>query len=207
MNVQIPKIRFKYGWLVAGEASHVLNDRWGDGTPLRSYEEYDAIAKKYDVWWRTDGDTILTAMTEVLNLQFHQPEIDIYVVPWFNAISDPMIIGPAFPNQDELINSVTHELLHRLLTENTVTDYTYDYISGWKELFGDHEFNTLVHIPVHAVMKKVYLDKINRPDLLDLDKRLVKDNQPYANAWTYVDDNGYEEIISKLVDWYRAAPS
>lgn len=203
----MPKIRFKYGWLVAGEASLVLNDTWGDGTPLRTQEEYFEIAKKYQGWWRPDGDTILAAMTEVLGLRFSQTEIDIYVVPWFNAISDPMIIGPAFPTRDELVNVVTHELLHRLLTENTVTDYTHDYLSDWKELFGDLEFNTLVHIPVHAVMKKIYLDKLHRPDLLDLDKRLVQKNQPYANAWTYVDENGFEEIIHKLVHWYRTDPS
>lgn len=207
MRANIPKVRFKYGWLVAGETSHVLNDTWGDGTPLRSDKEYFEITKKYEEWWRQDGDTILTAMTEVLGLQFHQSEIDIYVVPWFNAISDPMIIGPAFPNQDELVNTLTHELLHRLLTENTITDYTHDYLSGWKELFGDLEFNTLVHIPVHAAMKKVYLDKINRPDLLDLDKQLVKDNPPYAAAWAYVDDKGYDEIINKLKDWYQTTSS
>lgn len=205
MNTQIPNIRFKYGWLVAGEVSSILNDTWGDGTPLRSDDEYFAIAKKYEEWWRSESDAILRSMTDILGLQFHQSEIDIYVVPWFNAMSDPLIIGPAFSTKDELVNTVTHELLHRLLTENTITDYTYDYLTGWKELFGDLEFNALVHIPVHAIMKKIYLDKIDRPDLVDLDKQMVKDNQPYVDAWAYVDEIGYDEIIEKLNGWYSNA--
>lgn len=207
MTTKLPKIRFKYGWLIAGEASPTLNDAWGDGTPLRSHEEYFEVARQYEEWWRPNGDKILTAMIEVLGLQFSQTEIDVYIVPWFDAISDPMILGPAFKTQNEVVNTLTHELLHRLLTENTITDYTYDYLSGWKELFGDLEFNTLVHIPVHAVMKKLYLEDIARPDLLELDKLKVKDNQPYVDAWEYVDKNGHEQIIDKLNGWYRSISS
>ena len=207
MTTKIPKIRFKYGWLIAGEASHALNDAWGDGTPLRSDEEYFEVAKNYEEWWRPHGEKILTAMVNVLGLQFNQTEIDVYIVPWFNAISDPMILGPAFKTQNEVVNTLTHELLHRLLTENTITDYAYDYLSGWKELFGDLEFNTLVHIPVHAVMKKLYLEDIARPDLLELDRRMVKDNQAYVDAWEYVNTNGHEQIIDKLTGWYRSISS
>ncbi len=203
MRNSIPQIRFKYGWLVAGEASHTLNEAWGDGTPLREYDEYEAIARKYHDWWVLVGPQLVAAMAKTMELEFAQSTIDVYVVPWFNAISDPLIIGPAFQSPDEIIVTVTHELLHRLLTENTKTDYTYDYLSGWRELYGDHDMNVLIHIPVHAIMKKLFTEDLQRSELVELDKQLVKDNQDYVDAWAYVEEHGYEQIIQKLVDWYK----
>lgn len=207
MQQQAPTIRFKYGWLIAGEASSTLNDVMGDGTPLRSYDEYEAVAKKYQDWWSPVGDQILQNLQNILKINFSQSEIDVYVVPWFNAISDPLILGPAFRTQDELINTLTHELIHRLLTENNVTDFDYSYIPAWKRLFGDHEFNTLVHIPVHAVMKTLYTKHLGRPDLVELDKQLVKDNDPYVDAWSYVDRHGDSTVLHKLIQWYSALES
>lgn len=195
---KIPEIRFKYGWLVSNTASGVLNEKWGDGTPLRTFDEYHDIAKKYEKWWQPHNKKVLSAMTDLLGLEFRQEIIDVYVVPWFYPISDPMILGPAFENEDQVVNVLTHELLHRLLTDNTVTSYEHDFLKDWQKLFGEHDFNTLVHIPVHAAMKKIYLESIKRPDLLELDRKAVKDNKPYADAWKYVDEQGHEEILEKL---------
>lgn len=98
-----------------------------------------------------------------------------------------------------MVNTITHELIHRLLIDNTLIDYEHDFIPDWEQLFGaNHTWNTLVHIPVHAVMKQLYLDKINRPDLLELDLEETKNNPPYVAAWQYVNDNDYAEIVSSL---------
>jgi hypothetical protein len=128
----------------------------------------------------------------------------VYVVPWFNAISDPMIIGPAFKTQDALMDTLTHELLHRLLTDNDRRDPTHDFLKDWEKLFGKHPFNVLVHIPVHAVMNKIYVDVLQRPELVDYDIKSLSDSPDYLAAWDYVKDVGYEKIILKLAKQYKA---
>lgn len=195
----IPEVRIKYAWLLAGAASEVMNEKYGDGTPLRSYDEYEEIAKKYEEWWRPHNDKILHGLCDTLDLEFRQNVIDVNVAPWFNPISDPMVIGPAFKSEDALVNTITHELIHRLLTDNTSVPYDHDFLADWKKLFGEsHDWNTLVHIPVHAVMKKLYLDVIDRPDLLAFDIEDVKDNPPYAAAWSYVENGDYASIVDSL---------
>jgi hypothetical protein len=195
----IPDVRIKYAWLLADAASTLMNEKYGDGTPLRSFEEYEQIVQKYREWWMPHNNDVLNGICGILNLEFRQNIIDIDVAPWFSPISDPMVIGPAFNSQDSLINTIAHEMIHRLLTDNTSTDYDHDFVTDWKKLFGEnHDWNTLLHIPVHATMKKLYLDVLKRPDLLELDMEEVKENKPYAEAWFYVNQHDYEDIISSL---------
>jgi hypothetical protein len=199
MTKKLPKIRISYSWLLSGQASEIMNEKYGDGTPLRTFEEYEAVVEKYDKWWSPFGEDILNGLCNILQLEYRQNIIDIYVAPWFSPISNPMVIGPAYHSMNALINTITHELIHRLLIDNTSINYKHDLLTDWKILFGDnHDFNTLVHIPVHAVMKRLYLDVIDRPDLLKLDIDDVSNNKPYAQAWDYVNNNDYVDIIGKL---------
>jgi hypothetical protein len=141
----------------------------------------------------------LRGICEIFNLEFRQNIIDINVAPWFSPISDPMVIGPAFKSQDQLVNTLVHELLHRLITDNTSTNYEHDFIKDWRELFGEeHSKKALIHIPIHAGMKKLYLDVIDRPDLLELDINTVEKYPAYAKAWEYVNENDYNDIVAKL---------
>ena len=199
MTKTIPEIRIKYAWLLAGEASTVMNEKYGDGTPLRTFEDYEMIVSRYTKWWSPHNDEILHGLCNILDLEFRQNIIDVNVAPWFNPISDPMVIGPAFRSEDALVNTITHELSHRLITDNLAIDYYHNFLADWKQLFGDnHDWNTLVHIPVHAVMKKLYLDILDRPDLLAYDIENTKDNVPYADAWEYVNSNDYVKIVDSL---------
>ena len=36
---KIPTVRIKYAWLLADTASVVMNEKWGDGTPLQKSVE------------------------------------------------------------------------------------------------------------------------------------------------------------------------
>ncbi len=199
MKYTIPSVRIKYAWLLSDVASGVLNEKYGDGTPLRSYDEYVEIASKYQKWWNPHNDAILQGICKILDLEFRQNIIDVNVAPWFTPISDPMVVGPAFESQDQFINTLTHEMIHRLITDNTAIDYDHNFVQDWKKLFGEsHDWNTLVHIPVHAVMKKLYLDVLNRKGLFELDIEETKNYKPYADAWKYVNANDYNEIINSL---------
>lgn len=197
--MQSPQIRFSHAYLLANTASEVMNEKWGDGTPLQSYEFYVDVAKKYEAWWRPHNDAILSGLHQITGLKFNQNIIDVHVAPWFYAISNPMVIGVIFKTQDELVNVVTHELIHRLLTDNTSTEYDFDFIKHWKQKFGDeHSHITLTHIPVHAIMQKLYTKVLNRPDLVPLDKSIVAKNPDYVAAWEYVEQEGSEKIIAIL---------
>lgn len=196
--MNLPQIRIKYAWLLANSASVVMNEKWGDGTPLRSSEVFEKIAAKYEKWWRPHNDQILQAMCDILQLEFRQNIIDVNVAPWFSPISDPMVVGPAFKTANEFVNTLTHEMIHRLLTDNTTYPYYYDFVSQWREMFGgEHIQNTLVHIPVHAAMEALY-NKIDRPDLLALDIEQTKQYEAYKDAWVYVKKVGYKTILDQL---------
>ncbi|MFZ1301702.1 MAG: hypothetical protein WAQ27_04000 [Candidatus Microsaccharimonas sp.] len=197
----IPEVRIKYAWLLSDAASVVMNEKWGDGTPLRTYDEYVDIALKYEGWWRPYNEQILLGISNLLKLEFRQNIIDVNVAPWFTPISDPMVIGPRFETQDDLLNTLTHEMLHRLITDNTTYAYDFDFITEWEEMFGtDHSRNALIHIPIHAVMEALYRDVLKRPDLVDLDKEQLVSYDDYIEAWEYVEKVGYKKILQQLND-------
>lgn len=99
----------------------------------------------------------------------------------------------------------THEVAHRLLTDNSKMTSSLDrkILKTWKELFGeDHAWNTLVHIPVHALLEYIFVDVLDEPERLERDIELCKQHPPYADAWTYVQSEGYQNILKKLRDSY-----
>ena len=195
----LPTVRFQYAWLLTEAASTHLNEKFGDGTPLRTYVEYVAITKQYDAWWQPHSEKILQGLCDITGLEFKQNTIDVYVAPWFYAFSSPMVLGVTFESEDALVNALTHEIIHRLLTDNTSHDLYHDYLSDWRVMFGDtHSQNTLVHIPVHAVMQKLYEDVLHRPELVDFDKKLVAENEDYRRAWSFVEEHGHQSIINAV---------
>jgi hypothetical protein len=204
MITPVPEVRIQYGWLISDAASVALNEKWGDGTPLRTTDEYEAIAAQYQEWWQPFGEDIIRAVSKALQLEFRLNILDVYVAPWFYAISDPLIIGPGFENQDEFIGVLTHELTHRLIADNTKAEYGKNMIEDWKTLFGDQPFTTLTHIPVYAVMKKLYLETLDRPDLLQAEVVSVLGDKEYAKAWAFVERQGYQTVLDMLVMQFEA---
>lgn len=195
----IPQVRIQYAWLLANATSESMNEKWGDGAPLETFEYYKDIADKYAGWWGSQDGDILEDLCKILNLRFRQNIIDVHVAPWFYAFSVPMVIGVTFKTKDRFINVLTHEIIHRLLTDNTTYEYNHDFVALWRGMFGDElSQNALIHVPVHAVMKKLYVDIMDRPGLVDLDRKSVAKNASYVEAWEYVDRHGYDEVVKKL---------
>lgn len=204
MTMNLPEIRIKNAWLLRDNASEYLNELWGKGESLRSDKEYIEIVNQYKNVWEPVETQILTHICEQLGLQYRQNIIDVYIAPWFYAFSDPMVLGVTF-TAEEFVDNLTHELIHRLLTDNTSFQLDYLIADDWEKLFGkDHTFNTLVHIPVHAVHKSVYLDLLKSEERYEHDKAIVHKNgaTDYVKSWSFVDSHDYVALIKSLREQY-----
>lgn len=205
----LPEIRIKDAWLLRMNASRHLHELWSkDGDRLASDEEMEEIVKNYEEAWRGREEQILKSLTNLYGLSFRKNIIDVHIAPWFNAFSEPLVIGVT-NDPDEFIDVLAHELLHCLFVDNTNLPYKNNaLLKEWQSLFGeDYDFNTLVHIPVHAGMKYLYLDVLKEPYRLDRDLEKPTANKdswgkPYVDAWDYVEEHGYKEINKQLKDSY-----
>ena len=142
---------------------------------------------------------------DVTAATFKQNVIDVYIAPWFRAFSDPLIVGVIY-EPDLFIDILTHELLHRLLTDNTSAPYDSDLSAEWRKLFGkNHSQPELVHIPVHAVHKALYLDALHQPERLkrDIERATKYGATAYIKAWEYVETHDYKELVENLKLLYK----
>ena len=202
----LPVVRIKDAWLLRENASQHLHELWGKDSPLADDDWMEKRVADYRKAWKPYEEKVLSAMTELLGLSFRQNIVDVHIAPWFRAFSDPMVIG-VMKEPEEFVDILTHELIHRLLTDNTATPHDTPYLDEWQKLFGnEHTFGMTVHIPVHAVHKAIYLDVLEEPERL---KRDVENNKQfeatdYIGAWDYVDEHGYKEIISQLRKSYTS---
>jgi hypothetical protein len=173
----------------------------------QDFDVLDGYAANYQKEWGKYKDQILPAMIEVLGLEFYQPVIDVPCAHWFKAQSTPLMMS-FYYYPDQFVDVLTHELVHVLLTDNSLFSFKdpnceVDLTLRWKKLFGEHEFTTLVHIPVHAVSKYIYLDVLKNPARFERDMKEVKDDAPYVAAWKYVNSNDYMQIIEQLKKDYQ----
>jgi len=201
-----PIIRIKDAWLLRDNTSRHLHELWGGDKPLADDQWMKQRVGDYQKAWQPYEQKILYGMTEILGLTFRQNIIDVYIAPWFRAFSDPLVIG-VMKEPDEFIDILTHELLHRLLTDNTVISHKMEQklVLEWGRLFGkDLPFVQLVHIPVHAVHKAIYLDLLGESARFERDVANNKkhDATDYIAAWEYVNKQGYQTIIKQLQELY-----
>lgn len=202
---EIPVIRIKDAWLLRQNASKHLHELWGKDKKLADDDWMEWKVGEYKKAWQPYEQKILLGMTEMLGLSFRQNIIDVNIAPWFHAFSDPMVIG-VMQEPDVFVDTLTHELLHRLLTDNTAIPHETQLLPEWERLFGKKQsFTQLVHIPVHAVHKAIYLDVLKEPKRLERDIVNNKKHEAsdYVGAWNYVEQHDYKEIIKKLQKSYE----
>lgn len=206
--MNIPEIRIRNSFLLNGKVIPLLLPELKEsGNEYVASDEY--INNKIDAYsraWEAHGEVILKSICEVLDLDFNQNIIDAYVVPFSNSISDPMILSTKY-DPDRFVDVFTHELTHRLLTDNKKLLKKGDkkLSSYWQELFDDtHSFVTLVHIPVHAILEYVFTDVLDAPQRLQRDKEACIGFPDYHLAWQYVDQHGYKNILKLLREQYKS---
>lgn len=194
----LPKIRIKFGWHLDPifQALTKLSQKIKD----KSYPGEEEIEKKvesYKAAWISYEEKILKGISDILELEFFQDIIDVYIVGRAQSFSDPMIVASTF-EPDEFIDVLTHELLHRLLTDNTKK---LNVVKIWSEMFPRKERLTRNHIILYAVHKYLYLEVLKEEQRFKQDIERTK-NPEYKDAWNIVEEEGYEKIIDQFKKYY-----
>ncbi len=202
-----PEIRIKKSFLLNDKVVPLLQAELLEmGREQEGFDEYiDAKVLDYKNAWSVYENRIIPALCDALGVEFNQNIIDIYIAPFSNSFSDPMVISTKY-SPDRVIDVITHEVAHRLLTDNNKVPMRdgRKLSQYWKELFGEKDFRVLTHIPVHALLEYIFVDILNEPSRLERDINFCKKFQPYNDAWEYVQEVGYEAIIKQLKQSYNS---
>lgn len=204
---KLPEIRIRYSYLLGTTESKVLADKFGH--KLRDDDYYYARTIEYWKAWQKYEQKILAGMQEALGVEFYLKVIDAYGAPFFIPKSDPLLYNYQ-DEPDRFIDVLTHELCHIILNDNTSYrnyDVGFEELIGhkWKEMYKLDDFGAVVHVPVHALCKYIWLDVLKQPERYERDKEAVaswEGGRSYVTAWEYVDKHGYKEILDELKQLY-----
>jgi hypothetical protein len=204
----IPEIRISYGQLLSNTVSRELAQKFG----FKLEDDSVYFDKTFEYWkaWDKKEKQILEALQEMLGVKFYLPIIDVTCLPFFIPQSMPVIMNFK-ETPDRFVDVLAHELCHLILTDNTsYREYEeapkHFMADNWRKMYGDHEHKALVHIPVHAMCKYLWVDVMKEPSRYERDKTEVKDyhgSESYIKAWDYVDSNDYKKIVEDLKSLYE----
>ena len=153
--------------------------------------------------WKKYEKKILTAIPSISRLKWKESKVKCYVVTSSIPFSEPLTI-PAYKETDKFIDVLTHELIHQIFMQGhnyKLSKKSWSYI--FKKYDKEH-FKTKIHIPVHAIHKKIFLDILKKPERLKREYETIKKNFPpqykelYLKSWEIVEKEGYENIINEF---------
>lgn len=196
---QLPLIRIKYGWHLDGffKSFTEFNPKF-ENKAYPAAEEVKLKIKEFGASWEPLRQLILSEMTRVLNLDFFQNTIDVYVVGRSRTFSDPLVISSHFP-PDEFVDILTHELIHRILTDNTKS---VDVKTIWEEMFPGKERLVRNHVLVHAVHEHLYREIMQDTKRLERDIKNSEQFPAYRESWDIVRKRGYKDLIEEFKGRY-----
>jgi len=202
--MKLPEIRIRYAFFLSPIINFNIQSRSEKKGEVWKPPTRQEISKKIDEFcdiWEPVEKKILTGMCEFAGLRFYQNVIDVHVVDAMKgAFSQPLVVSSRLPT-DEFVDLLTHELLHRLLSDNQYKLNLGDIV--WNKMFPEiKNRNTQNHILVHAVHKHVYLGVLKSKERLTRDIEFSKKLDGYYEAWEIVERRGYKELIDEFKKYY-----
>lgn len=204
---KLPKIIIEYSKLLDPiftfycQNNPELKKGWGDWEPLPA-EKLDENVRLFKQAWQKDGEKMLLGICSVLKLDFYRNVIPVYVVNGNPRPSgDPIIIRADFIRSDSFIDVLVHELIHVLFRDNQEKIPW----SIFMEMFPEENPIVQEHIIVHALLKYIYLEVLKEPERLqrDINRSSKHRNNDYTRAWGIVEEQGYQELITRFIKKYK----
>ena len=197
----LPEIRIKFGDLLYATISkeiyelHVAKEDIAFMSKNRALE----LVEERKQAWKAKEKIILNGMIETFGIDFADTTIKVYLAPYVPILSDPLMISLR-AEPDIFVDVLTHELFHRLLTEN-VQNIPYGKVL--QDLYGNEDLLTRNHVFVHAGLAAIYKDVLGEPSRLERDIEFHQHYHGYKEAWDIVKKEGYQNLINKLKSYYR----
>jgi len=133
---------------------------------------------KYKKEWKKNEKRILKYLPKKSGLSFQRNIIDVYIVGSNKRqFSDPIVIKSAF-SPKEFVDVLTHELIHKLYADNSQVGK--EDLKYWKEKYPKESWRTINHIQVHALLTGIYLDVLQDPTRLELNKKRSQNHSTKA---------------------------
>ena len=173
--------------------------------PTYEREPYGEVQKKIEDFkstWKKEEKLILESMTDLLDLDFSEQEIQLFLVSTiYGGFSNPLTISTKM-DVNRFPNTLTHELIHRLGSFNR---QGVDGSKIQREMFPEENKVVAYHVVVHAVHKHLYLNVLKEPARLEEDTQRLKNihAEDYVRSWEIVEERGYENIISAFKAKYH----
>ncbi len=191
----IPEIRIKHGWLLQNSVMN-LREKIPELKHKKapSKEKIERIISNRRKIWNKNEKKIIDGMKKITGLDFYANTIDVYMIFGLKgAFSDPLVINIGY-EKNAFIDTLTHELIHRILTDNKLkTNGSFWTRKNFPKIKDNKALN---HILVHAVHKAIYLDILKSPKRLKFDIEKCQKWPSYKLAWEIVEKKGYKNIIS-----------
>jgi len=174
---------------------------------LNKYESFIMKFKtELEKEWLGKEREILTYMEEISGLKWKEKKVDCYLIKRsiFMPISVPLTIPIELEHEENIypitkerfIDTLVHELIHILFFQNeNIGNKYFDYLISKR--YSKEQFNTAIHVPVHAIHKKIFL-KFFKKDRFEEELRMSDFYQDYKKAWDIVNEEGEDEIIEEL---------
>lgn len=193
----IPKIIFKYSW--------IYDQNWKGWIKIykRKYQKYPSAKqilnyiKKVEKLWRKNEERILEEISRVSSLKWKSRYIYCYVVGRCIPFSDPLTLPVYDKHPDYFIDTLTHELIHQLFTQDNnlkKSEKAWGYIN---RKYKKESLTTRIHIPLYAIHSHIYLKFFNEKRL-KRDIKLMSFLQDYKIAWGIVQKEGYKNLIKEF---------
>lgn len=161
------------------------------------YEEFSDGAVKYkeklQKEWSKIERKVFNVISEVSGLKWKKPAVDCYFVRNItSAFSMPLTI-PVRKDLKKQMETITHELVHNIVVQNSDRINKKDY----SKKYGELSRTTNLHILIHAILKetllKIYSEKQTKKFINSYKK------PDYKKAWEIVEKEGSKKIIKDKI--------
>jgi len=181
------------------------------------YEKYEkfvsSFSRKIKHIWKEKEKEIFSYCEEITGLKWKKKEIPAYFIKISSLapISDPLTIPIQLEMKDEIISlsqdrfidMLIHELIHNLFIQNEkeMGDY-FDFIL---KKYENEEFDTSIHLLLHAIHKKIFLKYFGK-ERLENEIEMNSYYPAYKRSWEIVNEVGEDKIIKEFKDYIKGFP-
>jgi len=160
-------------------------------------EEVLGIVKKIEKIWASIEDETFKEISKVLKLNWREDNIPCYIVSNARALSDPLTIGVNNRGPNRVIETLMHELTHRIFIQEDNRRKTKQSWEEIKNKYPDQSKVTHSHIICFSLLKHLYLTFFNQKTLEAEIKRCEKKDD-YRKSWEIIEKEGYMKILSEF---------